>query len=101
MPKGTLSNWFVETRSKAEPLFSFSFCPFFACRWQSVCFSVRFSGSFLGFGLGFVLWCWFWFGFLCSLPALKALWNGGFKGKGRKKKKQAQSLDSKGLRAKM
>ena len=32
-----------------------------------------------------------------SLPALKALWNGGFKGGRRKKKKQAQSLDSKGF----
>jgi hypothetical protein len=40
---------------------------------------------------------WFWFGFMCSLPALKALWNVGFRGKGRKKKKQAKSLDSKGF----
>jgi len=90
------------------PFFLFLFAPFFVCLWQSVCFSyldfkgcffdcififggggsvcfsVRFSGSFLGFGLGsvlvlvFVLWWWFWFGFLCSLPALKSLWNGGF-----------------------
>jgi hypothetical protein len=36
-----------------------------------------------------------------SLPALKALWNGGFRGKGKKKKKQAKSLDSKGFEKKI
>jgi hypothetical protein len=58
-----------------------------------------FGSSFL-FVVVWVCW-WFWFGFLCSLPALKALWNGGFRGKGKKKKKQAKSLDSKGFEKKI
>jgi len=35
-----------------------------------------FGSSFLVVVVWF--WWWFWSGFLCSLPALKALWNGGF-----------------------
>jgi hypothetical protein len=60
----------------------------------------------LGFGLGsvlvllFVFWWWFWFGFLCSLSALKALWNGGFKGGRRKKEKEAQSPAQQGFESK-
>jgi hypothetical protein len=38
--------------------------------------------------------------FLCSLPALKALWNGGFKGGRRKKEKEAQSPAQQGFESK-
>jgi hypothetical protein len=71
---------------------------FIFCGGGSVCFLGSVLASF-GSSFLFVV-VWFWFGFVCSLPALKAFWNGGFKGGRRKKEKEAQSPAQQGFESK-
>jgi hypothetical protein len=115
--------WLRHTFIFFAPFFLFLFCPFFVCRWQSVClffgtftdyiltlslflvvvvrlwFWVLYFWFIFVFVFGFLLW--FWFGFLCSPPALKRLSDVGFRGKREKRKRKPKALTVKGLERKL